>query len=45
MKPVSFHPQAKAELTDEALYYAAIAPALGERFVAAVEAALALASK
>jgi plasmid stabilization system protein ParE len=45
VKPVSFHPQAQAELTDEALYYAAIAPVLGERFVSAVEAALALASE
>ena len=33
------------ELADEALYYTAISPRLGERFVAAVEAALELAAE
>ena len=45
MKVVRFHDAARNELTDEALYYTAISPALGERFVAAVEAAAALASE
>ena len=44
MKIVRFHDEAKLELADEALYYAAISPRLGERFVAAVEAALELAA-
>ncbi len=45
MKAVRFHEEAKRELADEALYYAAISPHLGERFVAAIEAAAALASE
>ena len=45
MKVVRFHEEAKRELADEALYYAAISPQLGERFVAAVETAMALASE
>jgi toxin ParE1/3/4 len=45
VKVVRFHDEAKRELADEALYYAAISPRLGERFVAAVEAAMSLASE
>lgn len=45
MKAVRFHEAARQELADEALYYAAISPKLGERFVAAVEAAMLLASE
>ena len=45
MKSVRFHEAARQELADEALYYAAISPKLGERFVAAVEAATLLASE
>ena len=45
MKAVRFHAAARQELADEALYYAAISPKLGERFVAAVEAATELASE
>ena len=45
MKSVRFHEAARQELADEALYYAAISPRLGERFVAAVEAATLLASE
>jgi toxin ParE1/3/4 len=45
VKVPSFHEQALRELADEALFYAAISPGLGERFVAAVEAALKLAAQ
>lgn len=45
MKPVRFHEEAKREFADEALYFAAVSPRLGERFVAAVEAASNLASE
>ena len=45
MKAVRFHEAARQELADEALYYAAISPRLGERFLAAVEAATVLASE
>jgi plasmid stabilization system protein ParE len=45
VKAVRFHEEAKRELADEALYYAAISPRLGERFIAAVEAATSLAAE
>jgi toxin ParE1/3/4 len=45
VRTVCFHDDARRELTDEALYYAAISPRLGERFVAAIEAATALAAQ
>jgi toxin ParE1/3/4 len=45
VKAVRFHEAARQELADEALYYAAISPRLGDRFVAAVEAATLLASE
>jgi plasmid stabilization system protein ParE len=45
VKAVRFHEAARQEFADEALYYAAISLKLGERFVAAVEAALRLASE
>lgn len=45
MKPTHFHPQALRELADEVLYFGAISPLLAERFVAAVEHALARASE
>jgi len=45
VKSVRFHEAARQELADEALYYAAISPKLGERFVTAVEAATLLASE
>ena len=44
MKPVLFHDEARAEITHETLYYHAISKALAERFVKAVEDAVALAS-
>jgi len=44
LKPVRFHPAAEAELAAEAAYYDERSPGLGERFVAAVEAACALAA-
>ena len=45
MKPVRFHDAALAEIAHEALHYKAISPALAERFVKAVEDAVALASE
>lgn len=45
MKPVRFHDEAKAEIAHETLYYNAISKALAERFVKAVEDAVALASE
>ncbi len=45
MKAVRFHESARQEFADEALYYGAISPKLGERFVVAVEAAMQLASE
>jgi len=45
VKPVRFHEEAKAEIAHEALYYGAISEALAERFVKAVEDAVALASE
>ena len=44
MKPVRFHPEAEAELADEAKYYEASLPGLGERFTREVQAAIELAS-
>lgn len=43
MKPVRFHDEAKAEIAHETLYYNAVSKALAERFVKAVENAVALA--
>jgi ParE toxin of type II toxin-antitoxin system, parDE len=45
VKAVLFHEAAKRELAYEALYCAAISPRLGERFIAAVEAATSLAAE
>ena len=45
MKPVRFHDEAKAEIAHETVYYNAISKALAERFVKAVEDAVALASE
>lgn len=45
MKPVRFHDEAKAEISHETLYYNAVSKALAERFVKAVEDAVALASE
>lgn len=45
MKPVRFHDEAKAEIAHETLYYNAVGKALAERFVKAVEDAVALASE
>lgn len=45
MKPVRFHDDAKAEIAHEVLYYNSISSALAERFVKAVEEAVALASE
>lgn len=43
MKPARFHPEALAELQEQALYYEERSSGLGERFVTQVEAALNLA--
>ena len=45
MKPARFHDEAKAEIAHETLYYSAVSRALAERFVKAVEDAVALASE
>ena len=45
MKPVRFHDEARAEISHEALYYNDISKALAERFIKAVEDAVALASE
>ncbi len=45
MKPVRFHDAARVEIVHEAEYYATISPLLGERFAAAVEQAIGLASE
>lgn len=45
MKPVRFHEAARAELVHETLYYATVSPHLGEKFAAAVERAVQLASE
>jgi plasmid stabilization system protein ParE len=45
VKPVRFHDAARAEIAREALYYKAISQALAERFVKAVENAVALAAE
>ncbi|MFM2448082.1 MAG: hypothetical protein RIS44_532 [Pseudomonadota bacterium] len=45
MKPVQFHDEAKAEIAHETLYYNQVSQALAERFVRAVEQAVALASE
>lgn len=45
MKQVRLHDDARLELTHEALYYAGISAHLGERLVAAVEGAVALAAE
>lgn len=44
MKPVRFHDAVKAEIADETVYYNGVSKALAERFVKAVEDAVALAS-
>ena len=44
MKPVAFHPQALAELGEEALYYNERSPGLGVRFTEQVELAVHLAT-
>lgn len=43
MKPPVFHPEALAELQDQAVFYEARSAGLGERFSAQVEAAVGLA--
>lgn len=45
MIAVQFHPAALAELSHEVLYYRDIAPALGQRFAAAVRQAVQLVSE
>lgn len=45
MKPVRFHPEARAEIVHEVLYYNAVSGAQAERFIKAVEDAVALASE
>ena len=45
MKPVRFHDEARAEIAHETLYYTGVSKALAERFVKAVEDAVALASE
>ena len=45
MKPVRFHDEAKAEIAHETVYYNTVSMALAERFVRAVEDAVALASE
>lgn len=45
MKPVRFHDAVKAEIADETVYYNGVSKALAERFVKAVEDAVALASE
>ena len=44
MRSVAFHPEALAELQDQADYYDAKSDGLGERFVAQVETAVMLAA-
>lgn len=44
MKPAIFHPDALAELQAQVRYYEERSPGLGERFIAQVEAAIALAA-
>ena len=43
MKPAAFHPEALAELQAQAVFYDERSAGLGERFIAQVEAAVALA--
>ena len=38
MKPFSFHPEAREEFAEAARYYAAINPALGQRFYHVIDA-------
>ncbi|RCW71279.1 type II toxin-antitoxin system RelE/ParE family toxin [Pseudorhodoferax soli] len=45
MKPVRIHDAARAEIVHEALYYKAVSQALAQRFVKAVEDAIALAAE
>lgn len=45
MRSVRFHDEARLELAHEALYYAAISPALAERLASAVERAVGLAAE
>ncbi len=45
MRPVRFHDEARAEFAREALYYNGFSRALAERFIEAVEDAVALASE
>ena len=45
MKAVRFHDEAKAEIAHETIYYNTVSKALAERFVRAVENAVALASE
>jgi plasmid stabilization system protein ParE len=45
VKPVRFHDEAKVEIAHETLYYNQISRALAERFVKALEDAVALASQ
>ena len=45
MKPVRFHHEAMAEIAHETAYYNTVSKALAERFVKAVEDAVALASR
>ena len=45
MKPARLHPAAEIELIAEAQYYEEHAPGLGERFLAEIEAAVALISR
>ena len=40
MRPIAFHPQALAELGEEALYYNECSPGLGVRFTEQAELAL-----
>ena len=45
MKAVRFHDEAKAEIAHETVYYNTVSKVLAERFVKAVEGAVALASE
>ena len=45
MKPVRFHEEANAEFASEVVNYSSVSKALAERFVKAVEDAVALASE
>jgi plasmid stabilization system protein ParE len=45
VKPHRYHPEAETELLEQVSYYEAVSPGLGARFLAEVEAAMAVAGK